>query len=528
MTYKLLSLICKHFVSPFQEMKQIDLTLTGGNKNMTENAKRVLLVDDEEKLLQSIAQRMKVLGFSPFTATNGISAIDIAMKNVIDLAIVDLQMPGMNGLVTITKLKEIHPDLKTVLLTGHGNEKVKQASESLNSLYFEKDEMGAFWNFIKKLNADGKLVVIRPPADSPRAPVGGMDLLGTYPKNEIEIHPHRDLFNTGDRVERRSTGPNRSGDMDRLRIVGETPAMQELRKNIERAASLDCRVTLSGEPGTGKELAARVIHAGSMRRMQRFLAINCANFGSEQLAGQLLGYKSGNLSEAIRTHDGIFSSDQVGALFFDQVEEMPLNMQDQLQSILDMADGQRSGSPTETGLDIRILVATDTKLAKRVKAGSFKKKIYDRLKLFELTIPPLRERKDDIHPLFRYFFDKYRKELGKPVDSISPEVVKLLVEYDFPGNVRELEHIVERAVILVDGSTIERKHLPERFLEGPTSSRSLEPRQFSTLAELEKHYIVEVLEANHGNKSKTSEILGISRAALWRKLKQLKAEQPVS
>ncbi|WP_372683669.1 sigma-54-dependent transcriptional regulator [Desulfosarcina sp.] len=488
---------------------------------MTEKAKRVLLVDDEEKLLKSIAQRMKVLGFFPITATNGMAAIDIAMKNTIDLAIVDLQMPDMDGLVTITKLKEIHPDIKTVLLTGHGNEKVKQATESLNALYFEKDEMGSFWGFIKKLNADGKVVVIRPTAGVSRAPVGVAN-----PANEIEIHPHRDPFDTGDRIERRSTGTNRFADIDHLRIVGETPAMQELRKDIERAASLDCRVTLRGEPGTGKELAARAIHAGSLRRKHRFLAINCANFGNEKLARQLLGYKSGNLSEAIRTRDGIFGADQVGTLLLDQVEEMPLSMQDQLQSILDMADSQRSGSAADTNIDIRILVATDTDLSKRVKAGSFKKAIYDRLTLFELTIPPLRERRDDIHPLLRYFFDKYRQELGKPVNSISPEVVKRLMDYDFPGNVRELEHIVERAVILADGNTIQRKHLPERFLDDPTSARPLAPRQFSTLAEMEKHYIVEVLKANHGNKSKTSETLGISRAALWRKLKQLKAEQP--
>lgn len=493
---------------------------------MTAQTKHILLVDDEEKLLNAIARRLTVMGFAPHTATNGMRAIDIAMQHPLDLAIVDLQMPDMDGLVTITKLKEINPDLKTVLLTGHGNDKVKQATESLNTLYFEKEEMRDFWRFIKKLNSDGNVVVIRPTVKSTRLPAGGVDLPGSYTANEIEIHPHRDAFNTGDQVERRSTGSNRSGDLDRLRIVGETPAMQELRKNIEGAASLDCRVTLHGEPGTGKELAARAIHAGSMRRTHRFLAINCANFGSERLARQLLGYKSGNLAEAIRTREGIFSSDPVGTLLFDQVEDMPLNMQDQLQSILDMADGQQSGNRKETGLDIRILVATDTNLAKRVKTGSFKKAVYDRLKLFELTLPPLRERRDDIHPLFRYFFDKYRRELGKPVDSISPDVVKLLVDYDFPGNVRELEHIVERAVILADGNTIERKHLPVRFLDEPASASPLVTRPFSTLADLEKRYIVEVLEANRGNKSRTAEILGISRAALWRKLKQLKAEGP--
>jgi len=493
---------------------------------MTTQAKRVLVVDDEEKLLQTIAQRLKVLGFVPYTAANGMAAIDIAQNNPIDIAIVDLQMPDMNGLVTITKLKEIKPGLKTVLLTGHGNDKVKQATESLNTVYFQKEEMGDFWNFIKKLNTDGKVVVISPTATSPHAPAGGAGPMDKYPANQIEIHPHRDFANSRKQVDGFSIGSSRPTDMERLRIVGETPAMQELRKNIERVAPLDCTVTLRGESGTGKELAARAIHAGSMRRTQRFLAINCANFGSEQLAGQLLGYKSGNLAEAIRTRSGIFSTDQVGTLLFDQVEEMPLNMQDQLQSILDMADSQRSGSLKETGIDIRILVASDTDLAARAKTGSFRKVLYDRLKLFELTIPPLRERKDDIHPLCRYFFDKYRQELRKPVDSISPDVVKILVGYDFPGNVRELEHIVERAVILADGDTIERKHLPVRFLEDLKSARPLASRQFSTLAELEKRYIVEVLEASNGNKSKTAETLGISRAALWRKLKLLKAEQP--
>jgi len=480
---------------------------------MTEQTKRILLVDDEEKLLKSIAQRLTILGFVPYTATGGRKAIDIVRKHPVDLAIVDLQMPDMDGLVTITKLKEINPRLKTVLLTGHGNDKVKQATESLNTLYFEKEEMRDFWRFIGNLNTDGNVLVIRPTATVPQPQAGGAPPAVTFPTNEIEIHSHRDFVRTGKQMDGFSVNSNQSGSMDRLRIVGETSAMQELRRNIERVANLDCTVALYGEPGTGKELAARAIHSGSMRRSQRFLAINCANFGSKQLAGQLLGYKNGNLYEAIRSRSGIFSASQVGTLLFDQIEEMPDNMQDQLLNILDVTD-------------IRILVATAADLMKRVDAKSFRKSLFERLKVFELTIPPLRERKDDIPPLCQYFFDKYRQELGKSVGAISPEVIKILVEYGFPGNVHELEHIIERAVILSDGNTIDRRHLPIRFLEDQKPARSLESRQFPTLAELEKRYIVEVLEATKGNKSKTAEILGISRAALWRKLKQLKAERP--
>lgn len=489
---------------------------------MTAETKRVLLVDDEEKLLKSIAQRLTVLGFIPHTATSGLQALDIARKHPIDLAIVDLQMPDMNGLVTITKLKELKPGLKTVLLTGHGNDKVKQATESLNTLYFEKDEMRDFWRFIKKLNSDGNVVVIRPKAALPQSQADSANPTVPFSTNEIEIHPQGDFVATGKRRDGFSIGSDPSGSMERPRIVGETPAMQALRKNIERVAHLDCTVLLHGESGTGKELAARAIHAGSMRRAQRFLAINCADFGSDQLAGQLLGYKNGNLYEAIRTRSGIFGAGQVGTLLFDRIEKMPDNMQAQLLNILDVTDVQQNDS----AVDIRVLVATDADLAQRVRAQSFRKGLWERLQVFELTLPPLRERKDDIPPLCQYFFDKYRQELGKPIDTMAPEVIKILVDYDFPGNVHELEYIVERAVILADGTTVERRHLPARFLDDREPARLRGTKQFMTLAEMEKRYIVEVLEATHGNKSKTAEILGISRAALWRKLKQLQSEQP--
>ena len=489
---------------------------------MNPQTKQVLLVDDEEKLLNSIAQRMKILGFTPHTAINGMAALEIAIKQPIDLAIVDLQMPDMDGLVVITKLKEIYPQLRTVLLTGHGNDKVRQATEALNTIYFEKEEMGGFWRFVRKLNADGRVVVIEPPS----APSNGQD-------TSVAISPARLTEDLGQRNAATSAQPAsmaasdaiRPEDRNRLRIVGETPAMQELRKGIACAVSLDCTVTLKGEPGTGKELAARAIHAGSRRSHKRFLVIDCANFRNEQLTRQLLGFAGDNLYVAIRARSGIFGGDPVGTILFDQVEKMPGHMQDQLLNTLNLAEGRDTPKPEDDGLDIRIIAATETDLDAQVKADAFRQDLYDRLHVFELTTPPLRECKDDIHPLCRYFFDKYRQELGKPVDSISPEVIETLVGYDFPRNVSELKHIIERAVIIADGKTITRRHLPVRFLEERQPEGAREPRRFASLAELEKHYIVEVLDATHGNKSKTAEILGISRAALWRKLKRLHAEK---
>ena len=210
---------------------------------MTTQAKHVLLVDDEEKLLKSIAQRMRILGFTPHMATNGMAALEIAGKQRLDLAIVDLQMPDMDGLVVITKLKEVDPQLRTILLTGHGNEKVRQATESLNSVYFEKEEMGDFWHFIRKLNADGQVVVIHPassPAGLHGAPVtiSPASLAGSQGKNGSAAATRHKAMAPPD--------ASRTYDPHRLRIVGETPAMRELRKGIARAASLDCTVTLKG------------------------------------------------------------------------------------------------------------------------------------------------------------------------------------------------------------------------------------------------------------------------------------------
>ena len=253
---------------------------------MTNTTLKILVVDDEEKFLKSIAERLKLLGFDPLKASNGHQALELAKNTRIDWAIVDLKMPDMDGLVTITKLKEIYPELRSVLLTGHGSEKVKQATEALKADYFEKDQMEAFWNFVKRSNRGGNTIVIRPP--SATLAVGSDDQEGFYNPSTIEImSDHQSLTNwpapsvTGRK--NKETSP-----AGRLRMIGETPAMQELRRNIERAAALDCTVIIRGETGTGKALAARIIHNSSARKNSRFVAINCGCFSNDLLIEELL------------------------------------------------------------------------------------------------------------------------------------------------------------------------------------------------------------------------------------------------
>jgi DNA-binding NtrC family response regulator len=485
---------------------------------------KILLVDDEQKFLDSIAERLKLLGFDPLKASSGEQALVLAQKNFIDLAIVDYKMPGMNGLVTIAKLKEIYPDVRTILLTGHGGEKVKQATEALDAAYVEKDRMEEFWDLIKKGSKSGSIIVINPsPADmysqaeedSDRAkvfaPPPDERMSDTRPAKDIPSPPA-----TGKKAVQTATA-------ERLRMIGETPAIQELRRNIERVAALDCPLIIRGETGTGKQLTARIIHDLSPRRQSRFMAVNCGCFRNDLIIEEL--FRPGNkmFTGDVQNKGNGPGSDEGGTLLLDQIEDLSPKMQLSMLKIIDskqifLQDGV-NGFP----FDVRIMAASRYDLGKLVETEKFKEELYYRLNVIELYIPPLRERKDDIRPLCGYFLDKYAKEFKKAVETIADDVISVFMSHDFPGNVRELEHIIERAVILADGDTIKFKHLPIRF-HGADFRTSDANKKFMTLAEKEKIYILEVLNATGGNKSRTAELLGISRAALWRKLKKFKEE----
>ncbi len=489
---------------------------------MANTTLKILLVDDEEKFLNSIAERLRLLGFDPLKASNGRQALELARNTRIDLAIVDLKMPDMDGLVTITKLKEIYPELRSVLLTGHGSEKVKQATEALKADYFEKDQMEAFWDFVKKSNRSGNTIVIRPP--SATLPAGSNDQEDFYDPGTIEIVSDRKSLTNMPAPSETDKKNNETAPAGRLRMIGETLAMQELRRDIERLAALDCTLIIRGETGTGKELAARIIHNSSARKNSRFVAINCGCFSNDLLIEELFGRGNDTPPGASQTSGTITGPDSGGTILLDQIEDMSPKMQLSMLKIIDSKEISLQDGVHDFPLDVRILAASRYDLGKLVEEGKFREELYYRLNVLELFIPPLRERRDDIPPLCGYFIHKFTKEFEKAVEYISEEVISTFMSYDFPGNVRELEHIIERAVILADGNTIELKHLPRRFHQADSPPLDA-TRTFMTLAEMEKKYILEVLEATGGNKSKTTELLGISRTALWRKLKQFKEDK---
>lgn len=487
---------------------------------------KILLVDDEQKFLNSIAKRLRLLGFDPLNASSGPQALELAQKNPIDLAIVDYKMPGMDGLVTITKLKEIYPDLKTVLLTAYGSEKVKQATAALDAEYVEKDRMEDFWDIIKKSSKSGSIIVINPSStDMPLVTDANYQfkLIEPSAKERMSESEAAKEVLLSAAAGRKAA---QAGPPEPLRLIGETLPMQELRRNIERLSGLDCPAIIRGEVGTGKELAARMIHNLSPRRHNRFTAVNCGCFSNDLLIEEIFRPGKGIFSGDADHQAAGTASDVGGTILLDQIEDLSPKMQLSMLKIIDSKSVSHQNGKAYFSFDVRILAASRHKLGTLVDEGKFQEALYYRLNVLELYIPPLRERSDDIPLLCGYFLNKYAKEFNKAVTFISDDVIKIFMSYHFPGNVRELEHIIERAVILADRNSIEPKHLPGRFQTSDAPSFS-PVKKFLTLAEMEKQYILEVLEATGGNRSKAVDLLGISRAALWRKLKQFEQQDRV-
>lgn len=305
-------------------------------------------------------------------------------------------------------------------------------------------------------------------------------------------------------------------------LIGKSAKMQALKREIARVAPLDCTVLIQGETGTGKEMVAKMVHKLSLRSDKRFLAVNTGAFNAELLANELFGHEQGAYTGAQRTKAGVFEATHQGTLLLDEIGEMPIGMQVQLLRVLQERTVVRVGGTEEIPVDVRLMAATHRDIEKDVERGRFRQDLFYRLNVFTLKLPALRERVDDI-PLFcHYFLEKFATAFNKNITGMDEEVLGALMAHPFPGNVRELENLIERAVVLCDGSSIELRHLPQEFHKAPAMAAhdTQADEGLLPLAEVEKRHILKVLEGVQSNKAQAAKILGIDRATLWRKLQR--------
>jgi DNA-binding NtrC family response regulator len=447
---------------------------------------RLLIVDDEEIALRNLQHVMEKEGYQVSATPSGAAAVALLEKQDFDVVLTDLRMEGVDGMDVLKKSRALRPGSEVIFITGYAT-----AESAVQAL-----KHGAFYYIAKPFRLDEVRKVVAEALAKVRLRRENEDL-----RREVEHY--------------------RDGEG----IITQDVAMQRLLDMARQIAPTDCSVLITGESGTGKELFAKYLHRHSTRADGPYTAINCGAFSEQLLTNELFGHEKGAFTGAIALKKGLIEASSGGTLFLDEVTEMVPSMQVKLLRVLQEKEVLRVGGTRPVKCDIRVLAATNRDVAEAVKNGSFREDLYFRLNVVNLHIPPLSQRKGDIPPLARHFLIKYASRMNKPVARISSEVLTLLMDYPFPGNVRELENLIERGTAMAQGDVIEVGHLPETFQKaGEFSVRRIAGR-LPTLEEQEKTYISRVLEEVKGNQTVAAQILGINRASLWRKLKVQRDEE---
>ena len=441
----------------------------------------ILIVEDEFIARENLDHILQKEGYQTLALDSGVKALKELEKNEFDLVMTDLRMQQVDGMQVLERTRELYPDTEVIMITGYAT--VTTAVEAM--------QKGAYHYLAKPYKIDEVRILVR------------QALERRWLKQEV--------------IELRQQIQTQKGIPQ---LIGKTPKMEALKNLIAQIAPTDSTVLVLGETGTGKELVAKAIHHLSTRSERRFLAINCGSFTEELLAHELFGHEKEAFTGARGVKKGLLEVAIKGTIFLDEIGEMSLSMQAKLLRVLQDRTFFRVGGTTEVPVDIRILAATNKDLKNEVEKGTFRQDLYYRLAVITVEVPPLSERKDDIPLLSQHFLEKFSTAQGKQVEKISHDVMDILMSYAFPGNVRELENIIERAVTLTSGDTVETSQLPADLREQRFDIRRRPKTEFLTLEENEKEYIGWVLEQVNGNKTKAAEILGIDRVSLWRKLKR--------
>ena len=441
---------------------------------------RIAVIDDEAIIGREIKRGLsKEPHYEVETFLDGESALQRLEQMGFDLILCDLRLPAMSGLDVLHTARKRLNHCEVIVITAHGS--VDSAIDAIRA--------GAFHYVTKPVKmADLRLLV----------------------KRALEKVT---LVREKEALKEALFSQNRPAE-----IIGNSKAMLTVFRLVEKVAPLDSNVLIQGESGTGKEMIARALHQRSGRRQQPYVSFNCGGFTEELITNELFGHEKGAFTGATETKIGLLEAAHRGTIFLDEIGEMPATMQVKLLRFVEERTLLRVGGIKPLPVDVRLVAASNQDLKEMVKAHTFREDLYYRLNVVMIPLPPLRARPDDIPLLIRCFLEKYSRAFGKEMKGVSSEVLDILSRYPFPGNVRELENIIERAVALSDEPEISARDLPSDLRE--LSMRSIEAAPRLTLAEMERKYIQEVLIKTNYRKSLAAEILGLPRTTLWRKMKQ--------
>lgn len=455
---------------------------------------KILIVDDEAKIREYFSDVLEHEGYQVDTAQNGEVAIDMIDKEFYDIALIDLNMPKVDGLEVLKYLRQHSPDSIGIILTGYAT--IKNAVEAMKA--------GAFDYLAKPVKMEEVLMVIERALEFRDLKRENMAL-----KNQLKKKYRFENF------------------------VGDSLQMNKVFRIIEKVADTDSTVLILGESGTGKELVARAIHYHSMRRDNPLIPVNCGAIPEELLESELFGHEKGAFTNAIKTRIGRFELSNGGTIFLDEIAEMSPHLQVKLLRVLQEQEFERLGGTKTIKCDIRVIAATNKDLDKLVEEGLFREDLYYRLKVIPIEIPPLRERRSDIPLLVHYFLKGTAESKNKKIKGISKDAIKALINYDWPGNVRELENIIERMVILADGDQLTVQDLPEKIFQEHSTDKSGQPiipdDGFSlnnAINEYERLLIIRALEKADWVKNRAAKLLNMNRTTLVEKIKKQGIEKP--
>jgi two-component system, NtrC family, nitrogen regulation response regulator NtrX len=443
---------------------------------------KILIVDDESEIRLSLKGVLEDEGYKTSVAESGEACLELLRKQALDVVLLDVWLPGIDGLETLQKIRELDKAPEVIMISGHGT--IETAVRAT--------KLGAYDFLEKPLSLDKTLILIKNAIEAKRLRQENTDL-----KQKLQY---------------------------KSVIVGDSVPMKALRQQIGLMAPTNGRVLIYGESGTGKELVAHAIHAQSLRKDQTFVEVNCAAIPEDLIESELFGRLKSSFPGASSDKEGKFQKAHGGTLFLDEVGDMSLKTQSKVLRTLDEQRFAPVGSNEAITVDARVIASTNKDLEEEISKGNFREDLFYRLNVIPFLVPPVRERKEDIPLLARHFLKDFASTYGRRPREITDEAIEALMRYSWPGNVRELRNVIERIVIMnPTTSRFDRKHLPPLVYRN--GSRRIASTEFSTLHQArdayERDYILKKLDENHGNVTRTAEVLGLERSHLYRKMKTL-------